>query len=47
LQSLKGSFLHEGRRHRQGGLAGLAAQWGLRLWDTVLLQSGSRVGGRI
>jgi protoporphyrinogen/coproporphyrinogen III oxidase len=30
-----------------GGLAGLAAAWRLRHWDTVLLESGSRVGGRI
>ena len=30
-----------------GGLAGLAAGWRLRHWDTVLLESGSRVGGRI
>jgi protoporphyrinogen/coproporphyrinogen III oxidase len=30
-----------------GGLAGLAAGWKLRHWDTVLLESGSRVGGRI
>jgi oxygen-dependent protoporphyrinogen oxidase len=30
-----------------GGLAGLAANWKLRHWDTVLLESGSRVGGRI
>ncbi len=30
-----------------GGLAGLAAVWRLRHWDTVLLESGSRVGGRI
>ena len=28
-----------------GGLAGLAAGWRLRHWDTVLLESGSRVGG--
>ena len=25
-----------------GGLAGLAAGWRLRHWDTVLLESGSR-----
>jgi protoporphyrinogen/coproporphyrinogen III oxidase len=30
-----------------GGLAGLAAGWRLRHWDMVLLESGSRVGGRI
>jgi oxygen-dependent protoporphyrinogen oxidase len=30
-----------------GGLAGLAAGWRLRHWDTVILESGSRVGGRI
>ncbi|WP_219415596.1 protoporphyrinogen/coproporphyrinogen oxidase [Pseudonocardia nigra] len=30
-----------------GGLAGLAAAWRLRHWDTVLLESGSRLGGRI
>jgi len=30
-----------------GGLAGLAAGSRLRHWDTVLLESGSRVGGRI
>jgi protoporphyrinogen/coproporphyrinogen III oxidase len=30
-----------------GGLAGLAAGWRLRHWDIVLLESGSRVGGRI
>ena len=30
-----------------GGLAGLAAGWRLRHCDTVLLESGSRVGGRI
>src|SRR5919202_5601038 len=30
-----------------GGLAGLAAGWRLRHWDTVLLESGDRVGGRI
>jgi protoporphyrinogen/coproporphyrinogen III oxidase len=30
-----------------GGLAGLAAGWRLRHWDTVLLESASRVGGRI
>ena len=30
-----------------GGLAGLAAGWRLRHWDTVVLESGSRVGGRI
>jgi protoporphyrinogen/coproporphyrinogen III oxidase len=30
-----------------GGLAGLAAGWRLRHWDCVLLESNSRVGGRI
>ena len=30
-----------------GGLAGLAAGWRLRHWDTVLLEVGNRVGGRI
>jgi len=30
-----------------GGLAGLSAAWRLRHWDTVLLESGHRVGGRI
>lgn len=30
-----------------GGLAGLAAGWRLRHWDTLLLESGGRVGGRI
>ena len=30
-----------------GGIAGLAAAWRLRHWDTVLLESGSRVGGRV
>ncbi|WP_068269697.1 flavin monoamine oxidase family protein [Aldersonia kunmingensis] len=30
-----------------GGIAGLAASWRLRHWDTVLLESGDRVGGRI
>jgi oxygen-dependent protoporphyrinogen oxidase len=30
-----------------GGLAGLSAGWRLRHWDTVLLESGGRVGGRI
>ena len=30
-----------------GGLAGLSAAWRLRHWDTALLESGSRVGGRI
>jgi oxygen-dependent protoporphyrinogen oxidase len=30
-----------------GGLSGLAAGWRLRHWDTVLLETGSRVGGRI
>jgi oxygen-dependent protoporphyrinogen oxidase len=30
-----------------GGLAGLAAGWKLRHWDSVLLESGNRVGGRI
>lgn len=30
-----------------GGLAGLSAAWRLRHWDTVVLESGNRVGGRI
>src|SRR5215831_3197800 len=30
-----------------GGLGGLSAAWRLRHWDTALLESGSRVGGRI
>ncbi|MBN9747855.1 amine oxidase [Amycolatopsis sp. A1MSW2902] len=30
-----------------GGLSGLSAGWRLRHWDTVVLESGSRVGGRI
>jgi oxygen-dependent protoporphyrinogen oxidase len=30
-----------------GGLAGLAAGWRLRHWDTVLLEADQRVGGRI
>ena len=30
-----------------GGLAGLAAGWRLRHWDTVILESAGRVGGRI
>ncbi len=30
-----------------GGLAGLAAGWRLRHWDVVLLESDTRVGGRI
>ena len=30
-----------------GGLAGLSAAWRLRNWDVTLLESGSRVGGRI
>lgn len=30
-----------------GGLAGLAAGWRLRHWDTLLLESDQRVGGRI
>ena len=30
-----------------GGVAGLAAGWRLRHWDTVLLESGTRVGGRV
>ena len=30
-----------------GGIAGLAAGWRLRHWDTVLLESEGRVGGRI
>lgn len=30
-----------------GGLAGLSAGWRLRQWDTVVLESGDRVGGRI
>jgi oxygen-dependent protoporphyrinogen oxidase len=46
LQSLKGPSMKDvvivG-----GGLAGLAAGWRLRHWDIVLLESGSRVGGRI
>ncbi|MBN9792556.1 MULTISPECIES: NAD(P)/FAD-dependent oxidoreductase [unclassified Pseudonocardia] len=29
------------------GLSGLAAAWRLRHWDTVVLESGDRVGGRI
>lgn len=29
------------------GLAGLSAAWRLRHWDTVVLESGDRVGGRI
>ncbi|GHG87723.1 protoporphyrinogen/coproporphyrinogen oxidase [Streptomyces lanatus] len=30
-----------------GGIAGLSAGWRLRHWDTLLLESESRVGGRI
>lgn len=30
-----------------GGLAGLSAAWRLRHWDSVVLESGDRVGGRI
>ena len=30
-----------------GGLAGLSAAWRLRLWDTVVLESSERIGGRI
>lgn len=30
-----------------GGLAGLAAGWRLRHWDTVLLESQGRIGGRV
>lgn len=30
-----------------GGLGGPSAAWRLRHWDTALLESGSRVGGRI
>lgn len=30
-----------------GGLAGLAAGWRLRRWDTLVLESDQRVGGRI
>ena len=30
-----------------GGLAGLSAAWKLRHWDTLVLESGDRVGGRI
>lgn len=30
-----------------GGVAGLAAAWRLRHWDTVLLEASDRVGGRI
>jgi protoporphyrinogen/coproporphyrinogen III oxidase len=30
-----------------GGLAGLSAAWRLRHWDTVLLESDHRVGGRV
>lgn len=30
-----------------GGIAGLAAGWRLRHWDTLLLESAGRVGGRI
>lgn len=30
-----------------GGLAGLSAAWRLRHWDTLVLESGDRVGGRI
>src|SRR3954452_9648980 len=30
-----------------GGIAGLAAGWRLRHWDTLVLESEGRVGGRI
>ena len=30
-----------------GGIAGLAAGWRLRHWDTVLLEAETRVGGRV
>src|SRR3954471_21581435 len=30
-----------------GGLAGLSAGWRLRHWDSVILESDDRVGGRI
>ncbi|MCP3426550.1 FAD-dependent oxidoreductase [Rothia sp. AR01] len=30
-----------------GGLAGLSAAWRLRHWDTLVLESGDRIGGRI
>lgn len=30
-----------------GGLAGLSAAWRLRHWDTLVLEAGHRVGGRI
>src|SRR5699024_6392042 len=30
-----------------GGLAGLSAAWRLRHWDTVVLESSERIGGRI
>lgn len=30
-----------------GGLAGLSAAWRLRHWDTVILESSDRIGGRI
>ncbi|MGI5472900.1 protoporphyrinogen/coproporphyrinogen oxidase [Streptomyces sp. CA-132043] len=30
-----------------GGIAGLSAAWRLRHWDTLLLESESRIGGRI
>lgn len=30
-----------------GGLSGLAAGWRLRHWDTLVLEAGGRVGGRI
>lgn len=30
-----------------GGLAGLSAAWRLRHWDTVILESADRIGGRI
>jgi hypothetical protein len=43
----EGTALHEGRRDRRRGLADLAARWKLRHWDTVLLESADRVGGRI
>ena len=30
-----------------GGLSGLSAAWRLRHWDTLILESGDRIGGRI
>ena len=43
---------HEGTETKDvvvvgGGLAGLSAGWRLRHWDTVVLESDQRVGGRI